>query len=59
MEGIFQVSERKILAGEKSVASIAVREERLMIKHRDDYILFGGRFPRLTKKGLEGAVEGD
>jgi transcription-repair coupling factor (superfamily II helicase) len=49
-ELIFQVAELKILAGEKAVTSIEVKEDRLMMKRRGDYIMLDGKFPRLTKK---------
>jgi transcription-repair coupling factor (superfamily II helicase) len=49
-ELIFQVAELKILAGEKAVTSIEVKEDRLMLQRRGDYIMVGGKFPRLTKK---------
>jgi transcription-repair coupling factor (superfamily II helicase) len=49
-ELIFQVAELKILSVEKSITSIEVKENRLMIKRRDVYVMIGGKFPRLTKK---------
>jgi len=49
-ELIFQVAELKILAGEKAVTSIEVKEDRLMMKRRGDYLMLDGKFPRLTKK---------
>jgi transcription-repair coupling factor (superfamily II helicase) len=49
-ELIFQVAELKILAGERAVTGIEVKEDRLMLQRRGDYIMIGGKFPRLTKK---------
>jgi len=44
------VMELKILASERGVTIIEVKEDRLMLTRQDDYITVGGKFPRLTKK---------
>ncbi len=56
-ELIFQVAELKILAGEKGVGGIEVRDDRLMIKRGGDYITLGGKFPRLMKKDAKGRLK--
>ena len=56
-ELIFQVAELKILAMEKTINSIEVKEDRLMIKRRGDYITLGGKFPRLTKKDAKARLK--
>lgn len=56
-ELIFQVAELKILAVEKTINSIEVKEDRLMIKRRNDYITLGGKFPRLTKKDAKARLK--
>jgi len=33
-----------------AVTGIEVKEDRLMLQRRGDYIMIGGKFPRLTKK---------
>ncbi len=50
VELLLQVAELKILAGEKSVTEIEVREGKLMLTRQGDFITLAGKFPRLTKK---------
>ena len=40
----------KILAGEKSVTLIEVKDDKLMLTRHGDFITLGGKFPRLTRK---------
>jgi transcription-repair coupling factor (superfamily II helicase) len=44
------VVELKILASERGVTIIEVKDDRLMLTRQNDYITVGGKFPRLTKK---------
>ena len=50
VELLLQVAELKILASEKSVTNIEVKEDKLMLTRQGDFITLGGKFPRLTKK---------
>jgi transcription-repair coupling factor (superfamily II helicase) len=50
VELLLAVSELKILASEKAVTAIEVEEDKLKITRHNDFITFGGKFPRLTKK---------
>ena len=50
VELLLLVAELKILASEKSVTNIEVKEDKLMLTRNDDFITLGGKFPRLTKK---------
>ena len=50
VELLLGVAELKILAGEKSVTSIEVKDDKLMLTRQGDFITLGGKFPRLTKK---------
>ena len=50
VELLLLVGELKILASEKSVTVIEVKEDRLMLTRNNDFITLGGKFPRLTKK---------
>ena len=43
------MAELKVLAGEKSVSIIEVKEDKLMLTRHGDFITLGGKFPRLTK----------
>jgi hypothetical protein len=44
------VAELKILGGEKNVAVIEVKEDKIMLTRNSDFITLGGKFPRLTKE---------
>jgi transcription-repair coupling factor (superfamily II helicase) len=50
VELLLLVAEVKILAGEKAVTVIEVKDDKLMLTRHGDFITFGGKFPRLTKK---------
>jgi transcription-repair coupling factor (superfamily II helicase) len=43
------VGELKILASDRGIAAIEVKEDRLMLTRNNDYIMVGSKFPRLTK----------
>jgi transcription-repair coupling factor (superfamily II helicase) len=47
---LLQVAELKILAAEKAITVLEVKEDRLMLTRNNDYIMVGSKFPRLTKK---------
>ena len=57
VELLLQVAELKILASEKSVTVIEVKEDKLMLTRHGDYITLGGKFPRLTKKTAEARLK--
>ena len=50
LELLLQVAELRILAGERGISVIEVKEDRLMLTRNNDYIMVGSKFPRLTKK---------
>jgi transcription-repair coupling factor (superfamily II helicase) len=50
VELLLQVAELKILASEKAVTIIEVKDDKLMLTRHGDFITLGGKFPRLTKK---------
>ena len=50
VEFLLQVAELKILASEKAVTIIEVKDGKLMLTRHGDFITLGGKFPRLTKK---------
>ena len=59
VELLLGVAELKILAGEKSVTAIEVKDDKLMLTRQGDFITLGGKFPRLTKKEAKARLEGD
>ena len=50
MELLLQVGELKILASERGITVIEVKEDKLMLTRNNDYIMVGSKFPRLIKK---------
>ncbi len=49
VELLLLVAELKILASERGIAVIEVKEDRLMLTRGGDYVMLGGKFPRLTR----------
>jgi transcription-repair coupling factor (superfamily II helicase) len=54
---LLQVAELKILAGERRISSIEVKEDKLMLRRDNDYIMLGSKFPRLTKRDAAGRLK--
>jgi transcription-repair coupling factor (superfamily II helicase) len=50
VEMLLQVSELKILASERGVKAVEVNKDKLMLTRHEDYLMLGGKFPRLTSK---------
>ncbi|MGA3284057.1 MAG: transcription-repair coupling factor, partial [Verrucomicrobiota bacterium] len=50
VELLLFVAELKILASEKAVTAIEVKDDKLMLTRHGDFLTLGGKFPRLTKK---------
>ncbi|HEV2436344.1 MAG TPA: transcription-repair coupling factor [Verrucomicrobiae bacterium] len=50
VELLWLVAELKILAAEKSITAIEVKDDKLMLTRHGDFITLGGKFPRLAKK---------
>ncbi len=57
VELLLQLAELKILAAEKSVTAIEVSNDKLMLTRNDDYIMVGGKFPRLRKKDAKARLK--
>jgi transcription-repair coupling factor (superfamily II helicase) len=57
VELLLSVGELKILAGEKHVTILEVKEDKLMLTRNNDYIMLGGKFPRLTKPDAAGRLK--
>ena len=39
-----------MLASERGITVIEVKEDRLMLTRNNDYVMVGSKFPRLTRK---------
>ena len=57
VELLLQVAELKSLAGERGITVIEVKDTRVMLTRQGDYIMVGGKFPRLTKKTASGRLK--
>ncbi|HSY43574.1 MAG TPA: TRCF domain-containing protein, partial [Candidatus Acidoferrum sp.] len=57
VELLLQIAELKVLAAEKSVTAIEVSSDKLMLTRSGDYIMLGGKFPRLTKKDAKARLK--
>ncbi len=57
VEMLLAVAELKILASEKSVTAIEVKDDKLMLTRQGDFITLGGKFPRLTKKDAKARLK--
>jgi transcription-repair coupling factor (superfamily II helicase) len=57
VEMLLLVAELKILASEKSVTVIEVKDDKLMLTRHGDFLTLGGKFPRLTKKGAQARLK--
>ena len=47
----------KILAAERAIAIVEVKDDRLMLTRNNDFIMIGSKFPRLTKKEAAARVK--
>jgi transcription-repair coupling factor (superfamily II helicase) len=50
VELLFAVAELKLLASERNITVVEVKEAKVMLTRNNDFITLGGKFPRLTKK---------
>jgi transcription-repair coupling factor (superfamily II helicase) len=53
VDNLFLLSEVKIAAARARVSRVEVREEKLMLTRRGDFILVGGKFPRLISVRID------
>jgi transcription-repair coupling factor (superfamily II helicase) len=57
IDNLFILTEIKLAAAKASVSRVEVREGKLMLTRRGDFILVGGKFPRLVGKRFEQLTE--
>jgi transcription-repair coupling factor (superfamily II helicase) len=50
VELLLQIAELKVLASERGISTLEVKEDKLMLTRQGDFITLGGKFPRLTRK---------
>ncbi len=57
VELLLAITELKILASEKNVTVIEVKEDKIILTRHNDFITLGGKFPRLTKKDAKARLK--
>jgi transcription-repair coupling factor (superfamily II helicase) len=57
VELLLLVAELKILASERGITVMEVKEDKLMLTRQGDFITLGGKFPRLTKKDVKARLK--
>ena len=53
VDNLFLLTEIKLAAAEASISRVEARERKLMLTRRGDFILVGGKFPRLVASRIE------
>ncbi|HWH69509.1 MAG TPA: transcription-repair coupling factor [Candidatus Sulfotelmatobacter sp.] len=56
-ELLLQVGELRVLAAERGITAIEVKEDKLMLTRNNDFIMVGSKFPRLTKKAASARLK--
>jgi transcription-repair coupling factor (superfamily II helicase) len=51
LQRLLQVARLKVLAAERGVSAIEVKDDKLMLTRNNDYVMAGSRFPRLAGTG--------
>ncbi|HEU5070417.1 MAG TPA: transcription-repair coupling factor [Verrucomicrobiae bacterium] len=51
------LGELKLLAAERGITAVEVRDDKLMLTRHGDFVQVGGKFPRLTKKVPEARLK--
>jgi transcription-repair coupling factor (superfamily II helicase) len=57
LELLLKVAEIKLLAAERAITSIEVKDDKLMLTRNNDLIMVGSKFPRLTKPDAPGRLK--
>jgi transcription-repair coupling factor (superfamily II helicase) len=47
---LFQATQLRLVAAERGIHTIETQEGKVMLRRGEDYVMAGGRFPRLTKR---------
>ena len=50
LELLLRVAELNVLASERGITVIELKDDKLMLTRNNDYFMVGSKFPRLTKK---------
>jgi transcription-repair coupling factor (superfamily II helicase) len=57
VELLLTVAELKILASERNISVVEVKEDKIMLTRNKEFITLGGKFPRLTKKDAKARLK--
>jgi transcription-repair coupling factor (superfamily II helicase) len=57
VDRLLKIAEMRVLAAERSVQSIETQEDKIMLKREGDYLMAGGRFPRLRKSSPDARLD--
>jgi transcription-repair coupling factor (superfamily II helicase) len=53
VDNLLTLSEIKLAAARAGITRVEVRDDKLMLTRRGDFILVGGKFPRISTNGIE------
>ena len=56
VENLLLLSEMKLAAASRKIAKLEVKERKLMLTRGGDFVLIGGKFPRLSSESAEGRL---
>jgi hypothetical protein len=54
---LLKVAEIRLLAADRAITSIEVKDDKLMLTRNNDLIMVGSKFPRLTKADAPGRLK--
>jgi len=57
VELLLLVAELKMLASERGITVVEIKEDKVMLTRHGDFIMLGGKFPRLTKKDAKARLK--
>ena len=57
VEWLLAACELKLFAAERGISVIEVKEDRLMLMRNQDWVMLGGKFPRLTKRETKSRLQ--
>jgi transcription-repair coupling factor (superfamily II helicase) len=57
VENLLLLTEIKLSSASRKISIVEIKEDKLMLTRNKDFVLIGGKFPRLTGKGAEEQLE--
>ena len=57
VERLLDVADLRLIAAERKVSAVETREDKVMLTRQGDYIIVGGKFPRLTRHDAKGKLK--